>query len=239
MSSRRGTGQGCWASLGTLAREVGCDLPAVSKAISNLAQRGYLMREPHPMDKRKLVLRVRYDDDIVVLGDNNQPVEMVVPDDNEPVEMVVSDDNEPVEMVVSDDNEPPKVVVSPQSQDVENALESERNIFRETGKDISLSDERNSAKAALRSAARGLAVGKNESRFGAQLGQTEREMTAGKYNDRLPEVEEYLWQIVEHATADGDNLSANWAMRLIDACGRQQELIGVQHSEAPQTHSAQ
>lgn len=60
MSLLTGTGQGCWASLSTIAEAVGAHITSVSTAISELAKLGYLQITPMETDRRKRVYRVIY-----------------------------------------------------------------------------------------------------------------------------------------------------------------------------------
>src|SRR5579864_7079734 len=62
MSIPRGKGEGCWATIKTLAQCCGVNHTNLSTALGELIKWGYLIRETHPYDKRRMVLRVNYDD---------------------------------------------------------------------------------------------------------------------------------------------------------------------------------
>ena len=59
-SLEKGEGQGCWASLNTIARALGMKRPNVSRAVNDLVEWGYLKREPRK-NKQGWVLRIIYD----------------------------------------------------------------------------------------------------------------------------------------------------------------------------------
>lgn len=58
-SARRG-GEGCWASLATLADDMGSTVSQVSRSISKLCDRGHLMVQPHPRDRRRKAYQVNH-----------------------------------------------------------------------------------------------------------------------------------------------------------------------------------
>jgi DNA-binding MarR family transcriptional regulator len=61
LSLSRGAGAGCWAGNKKLADECDCRPDSLSAAITALVVRGYVTREPHPINKRLRVYRVIYD----------------------------------------------------------------------------------------------------------------------------------------------------------------------------------
>jgi len=61
LSRSRRQGAGCWAGNPTLARKCCCHESSLSTAITQLAQRGYITREPHPINRRLRVFRVVYE----------------------------------------------------------------------------------------------------------------------------------------------------------------------------------
>jgi DNA-binding MarR family transcriptional regulator len=67
-------GQGCWASMSTLARECGANYNNVSSALTELGEFGYVESERHPDDKRRRgVVRVIYTDDDNILAADTSP----------------------------------------------------------------------------------------------------------------------------------------------------------------------
>jgi DNA-binding MarR family transcriptional regulator len=62
MSSGRKYGQGCWAGNKTLAQECGCHYASLSTAITDLARWDYILRTHHPLNKRRKVYRVIYNE---------------------------------------------------------------------------------------------------------------------------------------------------------------------------------
>jgi len=61
LSGPRKRGSGCWAGNPKLAEECSCHLSSLSTAITGLATKGYIIREPHPINKRLRVFRVIYE----------------------------------------------------------------------------------------------------------------------------------------------------------------------------------
>ena len=55
-------GQGCWAGRKRLAAMAGCSLTHTSDALSDLRRFGYVVSQPHPMNRRTMVHRVIYDE---------------------------------------------------------------------------------------------------------------------------------------------------------------------------------
>lgn len=66
-------GQGCWAGQKGIAAKLKLDLTTVSKSIARLLARGYLREGEHPMDRRRRVLFVVYneEDAEALRGDGN------------------------------------------------------------------------------------------------------------------------------------------------------------------------
>ena len=66
--SQGSQGQGCWASLRTLADDCGCHYNSLSPVLHDLGGWGYLHLDRHPDDRRRHVLRVIYtgEDAVVV-----------------------------------------------------------------------------------------------------------------------------------------------------------------------------
>ncbi len=61
-SGPRSAGQGCWAGLRTMAREMGVHHTNASTALTDLVGWEYFDAKPHPMNRRTKVYRVIYDD---------------------------------------------------------------------------------------------------------------------------------------------------------------------------------
>jgi DNA-binding MarR family transcriptional regulator len=66
-------GQGCWASMATLAGECRANYNNVSSALTELGDFGYVESERQPDDKRRRVLRVIYTDDDNILAADTSP----------------------------------------------------------------------------------------------------------------------------------------------------------------------
>ncbi|WP_443970852.1 hypothetical protein [Sphingobium sp. CR28] len=113
MSASKGKGAGCVASNKTLTAMVGCDYTSMSKTIGRLLRKGYVVREPQLLDKRKFTLRLIYDEpDAVRSGptdswSNGQQIsdEVVGEIANDPPEIVGEDANEGPEIVGRDNFE--------------------------------------------------------------------------------------------------------------------------------------
>jgi hypothetical protein len=76
MSLVTGKGQGCWASLATMAGLIGCNLTNLSTAINELARWGYLEVGKRQDDKRLKVYRVVFEaDEGLPEGKSSAPVE--------------------------------------------------------------------------------------------------------------------------------------------------------------------
>lgn len=145
MSSVTGKGQGAWASRMVMADRAACDQTSFSSAVTALAKFGYLSREQHHFDKRKTTYRVIYGE-----GDNGRNTFSSENLNGFP------DQNPSQTDTFSSENLNPEIGSRDFQERKQNQSDVRDNIFRETEKDISLSDVRNSAEAARRSSRRKL-----------------------------------------------------------------------------------
>lgn len=99
MSTVKGSGGGCFASLATLAKLARTDVSNVSKAVSRLVKLGYVSREEQQMDRRKHTLRVLFDQGESWRVDQQFEPEKVGEFTNDPAEFVGKPTNDLSEIV--------------------------------------------------------------------------------------------------------------------------------------------
>lgn len=223
MSSVRGKGQGAWASNETLAKRVGCHYTRLSSSITRLGKLGYVDREPHPLNKRLRVYRVRYDGAADSLPDGKAlPTgKGSTPDNLTPPEGTLCDSANSNGSTVCRDLE-----ISAQSQSddpVEYISLSDVRDFAEANGRYSDESARLSSRASLSGhqdefstavpddEATGLGEGGHGPNVGAHLARLDRALKAGGDVDL---VGWYRW--IEPYVCDEDETIRGWAMRLSD-----------------------
>jgi hypothetical protein len=119
-------GQGCWASVATLAEKCCANYNNVSTALNELGGFGYIASSPHPNDKRRRVHRVVYTDADNILT-NTSPI-------GEPSAKDVSPQANNAAMVVRPEASENEGIVRPENcQALETSGELPLNIFRRNG----------------------------------------------------------------------------------------------------------
>lgn len=207
MSGSRKGGQGCWAGNQKLAAECGCNYNNLSTTITELAEFGYITRDPHPLNKRLRVYRVVY---------NEADQAFVKAKDSSPTGEVLSDRDvtRDAGTLRSETNEALKIVRPdfeniPQEQGVEGV-----EYIPQKREDIPLKGEINSSEDAPPKGG-ALLPDDNVTNLGAKLATFERELKAGRIETSdLKAWGDFLSDL--HLGGNLDDPNAQRADRLVD-----------------------
>lgn len=216
LSAARGAGQGCWAGNNKLAQTCKCHLASLSTAITELVSKGYITREPHPINKRLRVYRVIYEDtNHSPFGERSSQDDLSngerSSDDSLPTDKPFDDNtNATISQMANDD---PTIVCRHKSQVADFNEKSGVEYIPHKREDITLKREDNSSEEAPIKIGAGRRSDEYRSNVGAYLARLERSLRAN--GETLDDDErDYIEALAD--SFDRTDPLHNQALRIID-----------------------